>query len=146
MAKRILILGVAINMCLILLLGCSSGIQFNIGYDQKGGFGMKEVDGSEVTHTLEIVGSLEALKDLCVEWSNPAFQEGSEHYTSELSKKIRSYDEMFFNDNVLIVYSFDRGQSKKTRIESLVVDNSKLIVNAAFVSKKGTFSDEAFDR
>lgn len=62
-----------------------------------------------------MAGSLEALKDLCVEWSNPAYQEGSEHYSSELSKKIRSYDKEFFNDNVLIVYSFERGHSKETR-------------------------------
>lgn len=145
MSKKILILGVAIIMCLGLFAGCSSGIKFSVTYDKVGGFGSKKVDGGMTMSVLEIVNSLQELKDLCDEWENPAFQESNEYYNNELSQKIRSYNEAYFSEKILIVYSFDRGHSKETRIDSITVDGLQLVVNTRLVTKKGTFSDEAFN-
>lgn len=145
MAKKILILGVALIMSLGIFSGCNLGIKFDIGYDKMGGFGSKEIDGVSTTYTLELVNSLQELEDLCDAWGNPAFQENSEHYSVELSQKIRSYNETYFNEKILVVYSFERGHSKETRIDGITVDGLQLVVNARLIAKKGTFTDEAFN-
>ncbi|HPX84317.1 MAG TPA: hypothetical protein PLW60_03620 [Bacilli bacterium] len=54
-------------MCLGLFVGCGVNKNFDIGYDKIGSFESKETIDGEVTFTLEVVGSLEALKDLCDE-------------------------------------------------------------------------------
>ena len=145
MAKKISILGVAIIMALGLFVGCNSGIKYNISYDKMGGFGQKEVDNGITMDILEIVNSLQELKDLCNEWSNPAFNESSEYFSSESSVKIRSYDEAFFSEKALIIYSFWRGYSKETRISNMSIDGTQLIINARYVSKRGTFDDVSFN-
>ncbi|MDD4244140.1 MAG: hypothetical protein PHG08_07520 [Bacilli bacterium] len=134
-----------IFMSLGLLVGCSSGINFNISFDQKGGFGMKEVDGGFAVNTLEFVDTLEELKDLCDEWNNPAFNKNSEYYSSENSEKIRSYDESFFAEKILVIYSFDTGYNKETRIDSIVVDGEQLIINTRIKTKRGTFESVGFN-
>ncbi|MDD4157149.1 MAG: hypothetical protein PHY08_11300 [Candidatus Cloacimonetes bacterium] len=138
------ILNFLIIMSLSLLAGCSSGIKFNIGHDQKGGFGFKEVDGGKTANILELVSSLQELKDLCDEWGNPAFQENSEYFSSELSEKIRSYDEEYFNENILVIYSFERGHPTETRINSIEVNEEQLLINARHITRRGQFTDEAF--
>jgi hypothetical protein len=104
MAKRFLIMGVALAMCLGLLAGCGGNKNFVIGYDKIGMFGSKEVDGGTTSYTLAKVSSVQELQALCVEFGNPAFQESSEHYSSELSQKIRGYDEVFFDEKALVIY------------------------------------------
>lgn len=91
------------------------------------------------------MSSVQELQTLCTEFGNPAFQEDSELYLSELSQKIRTYGEAFFDEKVLVIYSFDRGHDKETRIDSISVSNTKLIVNVSYKTKKGTFSSEAFN-
>ncbi|MDR1092727.1 MAG: hypothetical protein LBL66_01095, partial [Clostridiales bacterium] len=81
---------------------------------------------------------------MCDEWNNPAFQESSEYYNIELSQKIRDYDEDFFSGRILVVYSFWSGHDKETRINGIEVDGTKLIVNARYKKKRGTYTTEAF--
>jgi len=132
-------------MSLVLLAGCSSGIKYNIGFNKMSGFGIKEVEGGFTETTLEIVSSLQELKDLCLEWDNPAFKENSEYYSSELSKKMRSYDEAYFEEKILIVYSFVRSHHRETRIDSLEVNGEQLVINARYITRRGSFPDEVFN-
>ena len=145
MGKRIVAVGVLVIMSLGIFYGCSSGIKFNIGYDKMGAFGSKAVDGGTTYYTLAKVSSVQEFQTLCAEFENPAFQEGSEYYSSELSQKIRSYNETFFEEKVLIIYSFERGHDKETRIDSISASDTKLIVNASYKTKKGIFTSEAFN-
>ena len=45
---------------------------------------------------------------------------------------------------MLIIYSFERGHSRETRITGISVNGEQLTVNARYNNKKGTFTDEAF--
>lgn len=145
MAKKILILGIMFIMALGFFTGCSSGIKFNVAYDAKGSFGHREVDDeASAFYTLGFVSSLQELKDLCDEWNNPAFDESSESFSNELSTKIRNYDEAYFSEKILIIYSFDRGHGKETRITGINLDREQLTVNARYINKRGAFTAEAF--
>ncbi len=130
---------------LVLLTGCAKQNNFIVSYDEMGSFRSKTIDEGITMYALEIINSLQELKDACDTWNNQAFQENSEDYTTELSQKIRSYDEVFFSDKNLIIYSFERGHSKETKINNMNVEDSQLIVNAQYITKKGTFTDESFD-
>lgn len=141
MAKKILILGVALIMCLGIFTACGGNKNFVIGYDKMETFGSKVVDGGTTYYTLAKASSVQELQTLCVEFGNYAFQENGMHYGSELSQKIRSYDETFFNDKVLVIYSFDRGHDKETRIDSIAVDGTTLIVNASYTNPKRHFNE-----
>ncbi|WP_264230045.1 hypothetical protein [Acholeplasma laidlawii] len=145
MVKKNMILGMLIIMSLGFLIGCGEQNFFVISYNEIGSFGSKTIDEGITMHTLEMASSLQELKDLCDIWNNQAFQENSEYYTSELSQKLRSYNESFFSDHNLIVYSFERGHSKETIINNISVEDSELIIEASFITKKGTFTDEAFN-
>lgn len=141
---EVLTIGVLIFICMGLLVGCEVNKNFVVSYEKLGSFGIKDTADGELTFTLEMVDSLQALKDLCADWDNPAFEENSERYTSELSRTIRSYNEVFFNERILVIYAFDRGHRKKTQIDSIEVDGSMLIINTRLITQKGTFTDEAF--
>lgn len=145
MVKKNLILGVLIIMSLGFLTGCGDQKNFVVSYDEIGNFGSKTIDEGVTMHTLEMVSSFQELKDLCDIWGNQAFQENSELYTSELSQKLRNYDESFFRDHNLIIYSFERGHRRKTIINNISAKDSELIINVSFVTKKGTFTDESFN-
>jgi hypothetical protein len=92
MIKKI-IMGIILITSIVVLCGCSSGIKYKIGYDNNCSFGSKEVGEGITFGTLAFVSSLQEMKDLCDEWNNPAFKENSENYSSELSVKIRTYNE-----------------------------------------------------
>ncbi|MCL2062697.1 MAG: hypothetical protein FWH03_08780 [Firmicutes bacterium] len=147
LVKKTAIFTAAILMCLGLLAGCGKEKNFIIGYDNRGSFHFEQIDNSfypGFKTVTEVAFTLDELKDLCDTWNNPAFLEESEYYASEQSAKIRSYDEAYFNENFLIIYSFTRGHSMETRIESIATDGSTLIVHARLVTKRGTFTTEAF--
>lgn len=127
------------------LTGCNSGIKFNVAYDARGGFGYKDTDDGIVMGMLELADSAQELRDLCSEWNNPSFDENTESFSSEFSQKIRSYDEPYFNDNILIIYSFERGHSRETKITSINVDGDYLNINARYNDIRGAFTDEAFN-
>lgn len=144
MFRKLILVGVIIMVCIGLFGACSSGIWFKVGYAGEGGFGSKETDEGETFGVLTLVGSLQEMKDLCDEWNNPAYQEESELYSSEISKKIREYDEAFFEEKALIIRSsFDASPGRSQRISSLNVEGTQLIVNVRYSSKKGTFNDIA---
>ncbi len=143
--KKMFLIMTALLMNLFLLMGCDSGIRFDIRYDKMTSFGTKEIAGETTMNTLELVSSLQELKDLCDEWHNDAFQENSTDYSSELSVIIRSFDEDFFSEKSLVIYSFDRGHRWETQIRSIEIDESILIVKTQLVSKEGTFTSEAFN-
>ncbi len=141
--KGIYLLAVTI-MCTVLLYGCSnSGIEYNIGFSDNVGFGSKEAENSGITYGLtEIVDSLEELKALCEEWHNPAFDEDNDDYSSELSTKIRGYDQEFFENKALIINSSWRYNSEREpRVEKLTVEGGELVIEISL--KRGTYTSVA---
>lgn len=145
MTKWQLMIGCILCICIGLLTGCVDQKNFIVSYDEIGSFGYKTTDEGITMYTLEMVSSLQALKDACDAWNNQAFQENSEHYKTELSQKIRSYDESFFSDRNLIIYSFERGHYHETKINDIDIIDSQLTIEAQYIIKKGSFTDEAFN-
>lgn len=146
--KKILILVVAIIISSGIFTGCKQNKNLVVSYDEAGSFAFEKTGDTifpSFMTVIEMVSTLDELKDVCVKWNNPSFQEESKYFTNEQSVKIQSYDEKFFNDKILIIYSFNRGQRKETVIEGVSVDGNKLIVNAKLISRKGrTFTDDLF--
>lgn len=126
--------------------GCSrSEIPFTVGYNDKGGFGSKDADGKLIAYNTGLVDSFENLQSLCEEWNNPAFQEDSEYYGSEISQKIRGYDEEFFKDKSLVIYSsFDGTPGQSFKIKNIRMEETELLVDIRIVKKRGTFNSIAY--
>lgn len=144
MVKKIIALGVLLVMCFGIFSGCNTGIWFKVGYGGEGGFGFKEEGESLNISVLTIMNSLDEMKDLCEEWNNPAYQEDSEYFSSEISKKIREYTEAYFEEKTLIVCSaLEVSPAKSPRIKSIRTEEAKLIINVRYDLKKGTFNDIA---
>ena len=89
------------------LSACSdSGIEFKIAFSGQGVFGSKENENGSLEYRTEaIVRSLEELRDLCTEWNNPSFQRKTGNEANDLYRIIISYDEEFFKENALLIYS-----------------------------------------
>lgn len=137
---------ISIMTFVIIVTGCnSSKIKFELVYDQMGGFGFKEVDSNISMEILEFIGSVKELKDICEKWGNPAFDESNDLFSSEISKKIRSYDDAFFVDNTLIIYSFLRGHRNETKIDSISIEGEQITLNARYISKRGNLDDVQFN-
>jgi hypothetical protein len=143
MIKKGIYLFVVVIMCTVLLYGCgNSGIEYNIGFSDNVGFGSKEDDGITYECFTEIVDSLDELEALCEEWHNPAFDEDNDDYTSELSEKIRGYNEEFFENKALIIDSSWRYNSARVpRVEKLTIEGDALMIEISL--KRGAYNDVA---
>lgn len=131
-------------LCLIAAFGgcsCKSN-KFKIAYEGKGGFGFDE---DKLTYCIsEYISTKEELKTLSKKLNNGYFDESSTSYNSNIGLIIRNYDDIFFNDNNLIVCVIDAGNRFDYSVNKLDVSNNKLIINIKKTQKKGTFTDEAF--
>lgn len=140
MFKKIFVMGVLIIMSLGLFAGCGdSGIWFKVDYGAEGGFG-KRIGVSK------LVQSLEEMRDLCEEYSNDAYNESSEYYSVEEYQRIRSYDEVFFEEKALIVYSTFLGGdiTKWIRVNNITVEETQLVVTLHHKDKgRGTWHDNS---
>lgn len=125
MIKKIICIGVVLVLCLGFFSGCNSRIRYKVAYDKKNNFGFNE-DLELVLREPALIKSLDELKDLCDEYNNSAYDESSEHYSSELNEIIRGYDEKFFEKRGLIVYALWGNDSVK--INSVNVDDTQLTV------------------
>jgi len=77
-----------LTIFVINISGCNlSKIKYESVYDQMGGFGFKKVNGNITMEILESIESVEELRDICEEWGNSAFDQSSEFFSSEISKK-----------------------------------------------------------
>lgn len=141
--KGIYFLAVVI-MCTVFLYGCgNSGIEYNVGFSDNVGFGSKEVENGGITYGLtEIVNSLIELEALCEEWNNPAFDENNEEYSSELSEKIREYNEEFFENKTLIINSsIQYNSAREPKVDQLTIEEGDLVIEISL--KRGTYTDVA---
>ena len=140
--KKILMM--CFTLCLIAVVGgCSYKTnKFEIAYEGKGGFGFDE---DKLTYCIsEYISTKEELKALSKKLNNGYFDEFSTSYNSSVGLIIRNYDDVFFNDNNLIVCVIDGANSFDYSVNKLDVSNNKLIINIKKAQKKGTFTDEAF--
>ena len=144
MLKRGIYLLVVTIICTVLLTGCGNlGIEYNVGFSGLAGFGSKENENGGIAFGLtEIVNSVDELEALCNEWNNPAFNENHEKYSSELSEKIREYNEEFFANKALIINSsLKYNSATEPRVEKLIVEEVDLIIEISL--KQGTYTSIA---
>lgn len=109
-------------------------IDYNISYNDNGSFGYKEINGLMTLSTLVMVTSLDELIKLCTEYNNTDF----------LYENNSTYNEDFFKDNILIIYSFETDHSINTSIKNVVINNETLLINLDKSKKEGFFTAEAF--
>ena len=144
MLKKIITL-LLIIMGLGLFSGCSSGIWFKVGYEGKGydnRFVYTDANGDDegVYNLVRVINSFDELKVLCDESNNPAFIDESSKFSSNLSKKIREYDETFFVEKSLIIYSFTASNTGVSyNIKGLIIENEELLLDIRKKETNGTF-------
>lgn len=135
MRKKVICLGILVIMCLGILSGCS-GIWYNVAYNGRSEFGFNE-DYDLVLRKATLIRTLNEMKALCDECNYSAYDENSEHYSNQVDRIIRGYDEGFFEKKSLIVYDFWGNESIK--ISSVRVEENLLIVTRG--RKRGAFND-----
>ena len=144
MLKKVFYILLIVIICPVLLKGCKNlGIEYSVGFSDNVGFGIIEIQNGGITIGLiEIVNSLDELETLCEEWNNPAFDEDNDDYSSELSEKIREYNEEFFENKALIINSSCQYNSKREPgVDKLIIEEDKLIIEVSL--KRGTYTDIA---
>ena len=55
-----------------------------------------------------------------------------------------AYNEDFFENNILIMYSFETGHIENTTVKNVILDDETLFVNLEQSEKEGFFTAEAF--
>lgn len=109
-------------------------IEYKINYNGIGSIGYKIVDGIFQVYSCGIINSLVELNNLCKEYNNSNFM--NEHESI--------YNEEFFIDKSLIIYSFETGHGKETIIEDLILNEEELIIVEKTILKDGFYTTEAF--
>ena len=101
-------------------------IDYTISYDGEGLLGVKEIDGLMSLFRLALITSFDELTEICTEYNNRAF----------LSSKNFAYNEDFFENNILIMYSFETGHIKNTTVKNVILNDETLFVNLEQSEKK----------
>lgn len=143
MVLKKIILFISIIVLVLLLIGCrTKSVQYHIAYEGVGSFGFDKFNRTFLIN--KCVKSKKELVELCEEYSNGFYDKNSKIYDSDISKKIRSYDDSFFNNNELIIIVVEKGDSFEYKINNIVIDNSEIVVNLKKLRKYGTFNDLAY--
>ena len=108
-------------------------IKYKINYNGMGSFGYKIVDNKFQIYSCGIINSYEKLNNLCKEYNNNFINEYESIYNNE-----------FFKDKSLIIYSFETGYGKETVIEDLILNEEELIIVEKIILKDGFYTTEAF--
>lgn len=94
---------------------------------------------------LVLVDSLDELKALCDEYNNPAYREDDEmnyNNSKELCDKLREYDDTFFADKALIIYTDVTGSGgTKYSIKKIDTENEEIIVGVKVRIWQGPSAD-----
>ena len=109
-------------------------IDYTISYDGEGLLGVKEIDGLMSLFRLDLITSFDELTEICTEYNNKAF----------LSSNNLAYNEDFFENNILIMYSFETGHIENTTVKNVILNDETLFVNLEQSEKEGFFTAEAF--
>jgi len=106
-------------------------LPFVVGYE-----GISHDAASLWLDLAELVRSLEELQKLCDEHNYFPFQENKPDYHWELSKKIRDYDEIYFDKNTLILYFFTESSLDigTTQADTIIVQDKVLTLNMLRIS------------
>lgn len=137
------ILFILIIVLVLLLIGCrTKSVQYHVAYEGVGFFGFEKLNHTYLMN--KCVKSKKELVELCEEYSNGFYDKNSRIYDNDIPKKIRSYDESFFNNNDLIIIVVEKNDSFEYKINDIFIDNSEIVVNLKKVRNHGTFTDEAY--
>lgn len=132
-----------ILLMLILLSGCSkNNIKFKVAYEGKGGFGFDKENSTFCIS--EHVSSKEQLIELSDKMNNHFFDESSTNYNNEIATHIRTYDDIFFKENSLIICVINAGNGYEYKINDLDIQDNNLSVNIKKIEKSGIYTDEGF--
>lgn len=102
-------------------------IDYTISYDGEGLLGVKEIDGLMSLFRLALITSFDELTEICTEYNNKAF----------LSSNNLAYNEDFFENNILIMYSFETGHIENTTVKNVILNDETLFVNLEQSEKEG---------
>ena len=132
-----------ILLMLILISGCSkNNIKFKVAYEGKGGFGFDKENSTFCIS--EHVSSKEQLIELSDKMNNHFFDESSTNYNNEIATHIRTYDDIFFKENSLIICVINAGNGYEYKINDLDIQDNILSVNIKKIEKSGIYTDEGF--
>ncbi|HHT83854.1 MAG TPA: hypothetical protein GXZ92_05315 [Clostridiales bacterium] len=132
MIKKMICLGVILVMVILAFTACNSKdnetygkpLPFNVAYSGT----MYPVTE---TYLKEKVDSLQDLIYLSNENDYPFFNEIDENYNSDLSQKVREYDDSYFINKALILVFFYETSQSPTKIDSVrIKDNSINVIIA----------------
>lgn len=136
--KKLLFMGVILTV--FLLFGCTgTAIKYNVSFSGNTLFGYQEDGTGGMNHCVQtIIRSREELTELCEQWNNPAFKE--EDTSNELCWKIRNYDEMFFKENALVVYSsWQWNKALDPKVKKITVKDSQLTIFVRLKKLKASY-------
>lgn len=129
MMKKVICLGIIIVMIISVFTACNSkdnqaygnSLPFSIDYSG-------EMSPVTETYLKEKVDSLQELIDLSNENDYPFFNENDENYNSDLSQKVREYDDSYFNNKSLILVFFYETSHSPTKIDSVRIKENAINV------------------
>ena len=82
------------------------------------------------------------LQSFCVKWNNGAFNEKASDYSSLLNQKLREYNEEFFQNKALIIFSNCKWNwAREPQVKKVSVKNTVLVLEINL--KRGAYSDIA---
>lgn len=137
--KRIIILGVTVVMVIILMLALPSCVKpkgefiYNIAYAESYSestlpFNTSYLNGEIESDLSQKIDSKQELIALSNEKNYPFYNENDTNYNSKLSKKIREYNEEYFNKKSLIlVIGFGKSYAS-ARIEDIAIVNNVMTI------------------
>lgn len=136
-----------IFLIVLFLQACTSSdnLEYNVLYNQKNVFGHKiDSSGKYYNFPDTMICSYEQLLKCCDEYNNYAFNEEDSEYNSELSSLVRKFDEKYFEENSLIIISFETGDGIATNIKEITIKDLSLNVNLKQKNKNGIYNTEAY--
>ena len=134
--KKILFVGMVllyIFSCIFIFMSCKKGsIEFNVAYRSRQLFSFAKDDEGQwdkmYTGT-KLLFNFTELKDMCEEYDNPAFDSQAEGYDSALSLKLREYDDVYFEEKALVIYSgYSWNDSRKPKVKWITVNDTILTI------------------
>ncbi|MBQ4072874.1 MAG: hypothetical protein IJD50_04075 [Clostridia bacterium] len=129
---------------LVSWFGCvNNSIAFDVAFSNKTILGYKEKE-SDITYYsgATIFDTDKKLQSFCVKWNNGAFNEKASDYSSLLNQKLREYNEEFFQNKALIIFSNCKWNwAREPQVKKVSVKNTVLVLEINL--KRGAYSDIA---
>lgn len=143
------------GLCLLGLSSCKKeleeskegSIEFNVGYRSREVFVFtKDEEGhwDKIYGGLDLVFSLNELKKLCEERGSTAFEPGAEGFDFDRFKKLREYDDAYFEQKALVICgTFAANESVAPNVKWVTVNDSVLTIFIRHTKHPSAYTTEA---